>query len=40
MRTLGDVIMTAAALALGAVYIAAGYSIFDRPLREFFRPVE
>jgi hypothetical protein len=41
MRTLGDVIMVAAALGLVAVAIAAGYSLLqDRPLREFFKPVE
>jgi hypothetical protein len=33
MRTLGEVIMIAAALALVAVAFAAGYQRFDRPLR-------
>jgi hypothetical protein len=37
MRTLGDVIMIAAALALVAVAFAAGYQRFDRPLRELSR---
>ena len=32
--------MIAAALALVAVAFAAGYSRFDRPLREFFRSGE
>jgi hypothetical protein len=40
MRTLGEVIMIAAALALVAVAFAAGYSLFDRPLRELLRPVK
>jgi hypothetical protein len=40
MRTLGDVIMVAAALGLVAVAIAAGYSLYDRPVREFSTPVE
>jgi uncharacterized membrane protein YphA (DoxX/SURF4 family) len=42
MRTLGEVIMIAAALACFAVAVAAGYGYLlgDRPLREFFRPVE
>jgi hypothetical protein len=40
MRTVGDVIMIAAVVALGAVIYAAGYSVNDRPLRELFRPVE
>jgi hypothetical protein len=40
MQTLGDVIMVAAALGVVAVAIAAGYSPYDRPLREFFKPVE
>ena len=40
MRTLGEVIMIAAALALVAVAIAAGYSWNNRPLRELFRPIE
>jgi hypothetical protein len=40
MRTLGDVIMVAAALGLVAVAVAAGYSRYDRPLTEFFNPVE
>ncbi len=40
MRTLGEVIMAAAVLSFVAVAIAAGYSGFDRPLREFFRPGE
>jgi hypothetical protein len=39
VRTLGDVIMIAAALALVAVLIVAGYSPPDRPLREF-KPIE
>jgi hypothetical protein len=38
MRTLGDVIMIAAVLALVAVVYAAGYSWQDRPLREVFKP--
>jgi hypothetical protein len=40
MRTLGEVVMIAAALALVAVAFAAGSSRFDRPLREFFRSGE
>ena len=40
MRTLGDVIMIAAVLAILAVAYAAGYDVNDRPLRELFRPVE
>lgn len=40
MRTLGDVIMTAAVVAIVAVAYLAGYAINDRPLRELFRPVE
>jgi len=40
MRTLGEVIMIAAALALVAVAFAAGYPRFDRPWREFFRSGE
>jgi hypothetical protein len=40
MRTAGEVIMFAAALALLAVVFAAGYSRFDRPLREFLRSGE
>ena len=41
MRTLGDVIMIAAVLALIAVACAAGYSPqFNRPFRELFRPFE
>ena len=41
MRTLGEVIMIVAALALVAVACAAGYSQqFNRSLRELFRPVE
>jgi hypothetical protein len=44
MRTLGDVIMVAAVLAIVTVFITAGYSPYDRPLRgplrELFRPVE
>jgi hypothetical protein len=40
MRTLGDVIMIAAVLALFAVVYVAGYSWQDRPLRELFRPIE
>jgi hypothetical protein len=40
MRTLGDVIMIAAALALVGVAFAAGYPRFDRPLREFLRSGE
>jgi hypothetical protein len=42
MRTFGEVIMIAAALACFAVAVAAGYGYLlgDRPLREFFRPVE
>jgi hypothetical protein len=42
MRTLGEVIMIAAALACFAVAVAAGYGYLlgDRPLREFFRPLE
>lgn len=41
MRTLGEVIMTAAALALVAVAWAAGYQRFNRPfdmpLRQYLR---
>jgi len=40
MRTLGDVIMAAAALGLVAVVIAAGYSMYDRPVREPLRSGE
>jgi hypothetical protein len=40
MRTLGEVIMIAAVLAILAVVFAAGYFLNDRPLREVFRPVE
>ena len=40
MRTFGEVIMIAAALALFAVVYVAGYSWQDRPLREFFRPIK
>jgi hypothetical protein len=40
MRTLGEVIMIAALLAIFAVVFAAGYLLNDRPLRELFRPVE
>jgi hypothetical protein len=40
MRTLGEVVMIAAALALVAVAFAAGYSRFDRPLREVLRSGE
>lgn len=40
MRTLGEVIMIAAALALVAVPFAAGYTGFARPLREFLRSGE
>jgi len=40
MRTLGDVIMATAALGLVAVAIAAGYSMYDRPLRELLRSGE
>lgn len=42
MRTLGEVIMIAAALASFVVAVAAGYGYLagDRPLREFFRPLE
>jgi hypothetical protein len=42
MRTLGEVIMIAAALACLAVAVAAGYGYLmgDRPLREVFRPLE
>ncbi len=38
MRTLGEVIMIAAALAIIAVAVA--YQWFDRPLREFLRSGE
>jgi len=40
MRTLGDVIMAVAVLALLWVAYVAGYDVNDRPLREIFRPVE
>jgi hypothetical protein len=40
MRTLGEVIMIAAALALVAVAFAAGYPRFDWPLRAFLRSGE
>jgi hypothetical protein len=40
MRTLGEVIMIAAALALLAVAFPAGYRRFDRPLSEFLRSGE
>jgi high-affinity Fe2+/Pb2+ permease len=42
IRTLGEVIMIAAALALVAVgaALAAGYQRYDRPLREFLRSGE
>jgi hypothetical protein len=41
MRTLGEVIMIVAVLALLVVSCAAGYSPqYNRPLRELFRPLE
>lgn len=40
MRTLGDVIMVAAVLAILWVVYVAGYAVNDRPLGELFRPVE
>lgn len=40
MRTLGDIIMTAAVLAILVFAYLAGSYVNDRPLREIFRPVE
>jgi hypothetical protein len=40
MRTLGDVIMIAAALALFAIAVAAGYELYNRLWRQLRRPGE